>query len=125
MRSKGTSWAGPRPTLCNDYVTITSIELDQNILRIQYQWNPTTPIVTPLIQLEEAIVFYIVGNDNINEAHDICTSFTIITNTILSPKAIRNWRTQYREYCTRSHFQRDFIAAERDQILTSTIESPG
>ena len=111
--------------LWNDCGTITATELDQNLLCIESQWTPPTPIVTLFVQLEESIVLSISVNDEINKSHAICTGFTIITKNRFFSEASRTWCTQDRVYHTMAHFQRNFIAAERDQVLTATTESTG
>ena len=49
----------------------------------------------------------------------------LITKTGLFPEASRTWCTQDRAYHTMSHFQRDFLAAESEQRLTTTTKSAG
>jgi hypothetical protein len=113
--------------LRNNYGNITEQELEANILRMQAQWNPPTPIESLFMQIEDGVAFAAEGLDEPTKPTVLRWAYDIVATTGRYDIACREWRQFNPDPKTKNwaKFKSHFKAADRDMRSQDTTGSTG
>jgi hypothetical protein len=77
-----------------DYGTISSAELEGDLVIMRLNWTTELPIETVFTQLEDAMVFAEAGHEPITPASAVRAGYAIIEKRGPFASSCRNWRAK-------------------------------
>ena len=110
--------------LYNTYGSITSMDLEQNDIRMKTQYDPTQPIEVLFNQIETAQEFAEAANNPYPNATIISTAYLLLFKTGLYRDACREWNRRAAVTKTWDNFKADFSAANRELHELQSLATP-
>jgi hypothetical protein len=111
--------------LRTNYGTITSDELDKNMIRMKTPWHPPVSIEAMFQQIEDGVKFATAGNDAPSANTIVRIGYNIIYATGRFTIGCHEWRKLTDAQKTWAQLKTHFKAADTDLRLTTTSNSAG